>query len=171
MTRAQTQSKPRSQQPLDVDSEDLTHRRVQTEAFLTFSRVHRLIEQRVAGLFVDEGLNDVTPQQGNALMVLFQEKRPLTAAVLAERMGLSEVTVGRFVKALTTAGWVNREPDPDDARARLISPTRKAYRALPRFIRVSNALLTRAFEGFSPAQLRRVIATGERLQENLRDTP
>ena len=140
---------------------------MQTEAFLTFSRVHRLIEQRVAGLFVEAGLTDVTPQQGNALMVLFQEKRPLTARALAEHMGLSEVTVGRFVKALERAGWVVREPDPDDGRALLIRPTRKAYRALPRFIQVSNALLDRAFAGFSEAQVKRVIATGNRLQENL----
>jgi hypothetical protein len=39
---------------------------------------------------------------------------------------------------------------------------------LPRFIQVSNALLDRAFEGFSQTQVRRVIATGNRLQENLR---
>lgn len=146
--------------------DDLTRRRLQTEAFLTFARVHRLIEHRVAALFVDEGL-DVTPQQGNALMVLFQEKRPLTARALADLMSVSEVTVGRFVKALERDGWVTREEDPNDARARLLQPTRKAYRALPRFIRVSNALLDRAFVDFSEADVRRVVATGERIRTNL----
>ena len=149
-------------------TDDLHRRRLQTEAFLTFARVHRLIENHVAALFQDEGL-DVTPQQGNALMVLFQEKRPLTARALADLMAVSEPTVGRFVKALEADGWLEREPHPDDARAWLLRPTRKAYRALPRFIRVSNTLLDRAFTDFSEADVRRVVATGERIRENLRE--
>jgi DNA-binding MarR family transcriptional regulator len=84
-------------------------------------------------------------------------------------MSVSEVTVGRFVKALERDGWVTREADPDDGRAWLLRPTRKAYRALPRFIRVSNALLDRAFADFSEAEVNRVVATGERIRENLRD--
>jgi DNA-binding MarR family transcriptional regulator len=151
-----------------VEAADLERRRLQTEAFLTFARVHRIIEQGVAALFAEEGL-DVTPQQGNALMVLFQEKRPLTARALADLMSVSEPTVGRFVKALERDGWVTRQADPDDARARLLRPTRKAYRALPRFIRVSNALLDRAFAGFCEADVRRVVATGERIRANLRE--
>jgi DNA-binding MarR family transcriptional regulator len=157
-----------AEQRAEADADELARRRLQTEAFLTFARVHRLIEQRVAALFVQEGL-DVTPQQGNALMVLFQEKRSLTARALADLMSVSEVTVGRFVKALERDGWVKREAHPDDARARLLRPTRKAYRALPRFIRVSNALLDRAFATFSEPEVRRVVATGERVRENLRE--
>lgn len=82
-------------------------------------------------------------------------------------MGLSQVTVGRFVKALESAGWVRREPDPADQRALLIRPTPKAYQHLPRFIAVSNTMLDAAFAGFSPGDVVRVARTTERLRTNL----
>ncbi|MCA9709578.1 MAG: MarR family transcriptional regulator, partial [Myxococcales bacterium] len=120
---------------------DLELRRLQTEAYLNLGRIHRALERCVAALFVREGLADVTPQQAAVLMELFQARQPLTARELARRQALSQPTVGRFVRALEEQGWVTREADPADARAILIRPTRKARRALPRFIAVSNTLL------------------------------
>lgn len=100
-------------------------------------------------------------------MILFQERAPMTARQLAARMGLSQVTVGRFVKALHAAGWISRKPCPDDARAVLLSPTAKAMRALPRFIHVSNTLFDRAFADLGDTTIRRIAATTERLRRNL----
>ena len=142
----------------------LAARRQQAETFLNFARLNRMLDRMIGELFVQEGLTDVTPAQANALMILFQERGPLTARDLAERMGLSQVTVGRFVKALTAGGWVSRQADPSDARAMLVLPTRKAVRALPRFIRVSNSLLDRAFAGFGEAAVQRIAGTTERLR-------
>lgn len=142
-------------------------RRLQTEAYLNFGRIHRALERCIASLFVREGLADVTPQQSAVLMVLFQARRPLTARELAEHQGVSQPTVGRFVKALEQQGWVTREADPNDARAILIRPTRKARRALPRFIAVSNAMLDVAFEDVPEATMRRIARSTARLRENL----
>jgi DNA-binding MarR family transcriptional regulator len=148
-------------------SAELEMRRRQAEAYLDLTRIHREIEARAAELLHEHDLRDVTPAQAGALMILFQERKPLRARELAARLGLSEVTVGRFVHALHGTGWVHREPDPDDSRAILIAPTPKAYRALPRFIAVSNALLDQAFEGFTPAEIERVAQTTERLRRNI----
>lgn len=142
-------------------------RRLQTEAFLNFGRLHRALDGCIGTLFAREGLEGITPAQAALLMVLFQARRPLTARELAEHQGLSQPTIGRFVKALQAEGWVSREADPADARAFLIRPTRKARRLLPRFIAVSNAMLDRAFEGFSVNAIRRVASTTRRLRENL----
>lgn len=150
-----------------VPGEAIEQRRLQADTFLIFARLHRYLERAIGERFTSEGLSEVTPAQANLLMILFQERAPLTARALAERMGLSQVTVGRFVHALEAADWVSREPDPDDARARLIRPTRKAMRALPRFIRVSNELLDAAFAGFDGAAIRRIARTTERLRRNL----
>ena len=49
----------------------------------------------------------------------------------------------------------------------LVRPTRKAYRALPRFIAVSNALLDEAFAGFTPAEVGHIAAATERLRRNI----
>jgi DNA-binding MarR family transcriptional regulator len=99
--------------------------------------------------------------------VLFQAKRPLRARELANLLALSEVTVGRFVHALHEAGWVRRDPDPADSRAVLVAPTPKAYRALPRFIAVSNALLDEAFDGFTAGEIADIAGTTERLRKNI----
>jgi len=150
--------------PLD---EELAARRVQAETFLNFAQLSRTVDRLIAELFEREGLSDVTPAQGGALMILFQERAAMTARQLAERMGLSQVTVGRFVKALHAGGWISRDADPNDARAILLRPTRKAMRALPRFIRVSNQLFDHAFEGLSEGTIRRIFATTVRLRKNL----
>ena len=146
---------------------ELALRRKQADAYLDLTRIHRDIERRVAELLVRERLHDVTPAQANVLMLLFQAKVPMTARALAEQMALSEVTVGRFIKALTAAGWTDRRADPADSRRMLVRPTRKAYRALPRFIAVSNALLDEAFAGFTPAEVGHIAAATERLRRNI----
>ena len=148
----------------------LVERRRQSDAFLAFARIQRLVDAHVGRLLSEEGLRDVTSQQANLLMVLVQAKHPMMARQLAGAMGLSEVTVGRFVKSLDAAGWVTRVPHPDDSRARLIAPTKRAYRRLPQFISVSNRLLDRAFEGFSEAEIRRISATTGRILQNLADS-
>lgn len=146
---------------------DLEHRRLQADAFLSFSRILRRVERRVAELLAEEQLADVTPAQANLLMVLFQARAPLNARQLADALSLSQVTVGRFLQALSRGGWVERRPDPADSRAMLVRPTKKAFAALPRFIAVSNTLLDEAFAGFGPATVRRIGKTTERLLANL----
>lgn len=142
-------------------------RREQTEAYLNFGRIHRALERCIGTLFEREGLSDITPPQSALLMVLFQARRPLTARELADHQGVTQPTIGRLVRALQEQGWVTRDSDPDDARAILIRPTRKARRALPRFIAVSNVLLDHAFADFTEVAVRRIARTTCRLRENL----
>lgn len=143
---------------------DIAQRRKQADAALELSRINRVMERRVQQLLAHEKLEDVTPAQASAMMILFQEKSPMTARQLARQMNLAEVTVGRFVRALEGAGWVTREPDPKDTRAILIAPSKKAYRAFPRFLKVSNALLDVAFAGFTKKE----VETLGRLVERVR---
>src|SRR5690606_18854916 len=100
IVRTSPMPSPPAQRRSGLPPEVLRLRRVQADAFLALTRIQRAIEQRLSVLFEAEGLSDVTPAQANALMILFQERRPLTARVLAGHMALSEVTVGRFVRAL-----------------------------------------------------------------------
>ena len=145
---------------------DIVQRRRQADAALELSRINREMERRVQRLLEHERLRDVTPAQANAMMILFQEKAPLTARQLARQMNLSEVTVGRFVRALEGAGWVTREADPRDTRAILIRPSKKAYRAFPRFLEVSNALLDVAFAGFTKKEVEALGRLVERVRLN-----
>jgi DNA-binding MarR family transcriptional regulator len=149
--------------------QDLKKRRVQTDTFLEFARLTAIQHHRLRELFARAELGEITPQQSRALMVLFQARQPLTARELSRRMGCSEVTVSRFVKALVQAEWVERTPDPNDGRAYLLIPTAKAREALPRFVGVSNALLDQIFAGFSEAELAALESAMDRIRKNLED--
>jgi DNA-binding MarR family transcriptional regulator len=146
---------------------DIAHRRKQADTALELSRINREMERRVQQLLEHEKLADVTPAQANAMMILFQEKAPMTARQLARQMNLSEVTVGRFVRALERAGWLEREADPKDTRAILVEPSAKAYRAFPRFLNVSNALLDVAFAGFTRQEVEALGKLVERVRMNV----
>lgn len=144
-------------------------RRVQADAYLNLYRIHRHIERKVAALLEEMGFRDVTPAQVNVLTLLYQAKRPMTARELAAEMALSEVTVGRFVRALEKGKWVSREVDPADNRAILIRPTRKAYGALPKLIALSNTMLDVAFDGFKATEVRRIAQGVDHVRRNLED--
>ena len=149
---------------------ELARRRLQTAAFLDLARIIRAMDRSVEDQFARSGLVDITPAQANALMVLFEEREALTARRLAEALSLSEVTVGRFLRALEANGWVARQRDPSDSRAILVSPTAKARENLPRFIHVTNALMDQAFGDLDPDQLAALLAGIRHVRHNL-DAP
>lgn len=155
----------------EAGSVNLELRRQQTQALVDLGRIVRAAERKVEGWLAEQGLDGVTPAQANALLVLFDARRPLRQAELARALSLSEVTVGRFVRALEDGGWVERTRDPDDARANLLAPTAKARDALPRFIAVSNRLLDHAFAGLDAAAIARVARCIAAVRDNLDPDP
>ncbi len=146
---------------------DLPLRRAQTQALIDLVRIRHSSEARVDELIGEAELERVTPAQANALMVLFNAREPITAATLADELALSEVTVGRFVRAMEEAGWLERRPHPNDSRAFLLAPTQKARDALPRFIQVTNRLLDTAFAGFTREEIEARSRYLTRLRANL----
>jgi MarR family transcriptional regulator, transcriptional regulator for hemolysin len=147
--------------------QDLSLRVLQTETFLEFARLAAIQHQRLRELFERAELGEITPQQSRSLMVLFQAREPLTARELSRRMGCSEVTISRFVRALSKAGWVERRQDPKDKRAYLLTATAKAREAFPRFIHVSNELLDEIFSGFEREEIEQLARVVGRIRSNL----
>jgi MarR family transcriptional regulator for hemolysin len=146
---------------------DLRLRRRQVAAWIGLASIHRKMEARAVSLFKENGLLDITPSQSTVLMILFERREPMTARALAKALGLSEVTVGRFIRNLLKAGWVRRQKDPADARALLLSPTEKAYGTLPTFIAMSNAQLDQAFGGFSSKEVKTMVDLVTQIRDNL----
>ena len=146
---------------------DLRLRRLQAGSVLSLNRVIRRTEQRVSERLKDEGLTDITPAQANAMMVLFQAKTPRTASQVAGALGVSEVTVARFVRSLEAGAWVERSRSLKDGRAWLLRPTQKAFDALPNFISVSNAMMDETYAGFSIEEIELLLSIIERVRANL----
>lgn len=147
--------------------EEIAWRRVQTEAMVAFSRVHQQILRRSAHRLDDAGLGGLTPARANALIVLFNARRPINARELARELAISEVTVSRFIRKMEEDGWVERAPDPDDGRAMLLQPTKHARSLFPQLVGVSNAVLDDVFGGFSTDELTALMRAIHRVQDNL----
>lgn len=83
-------------------------------------RVHKLIHQARSRAWAKEP----TGLEGAAYGVLFQlQAGPRRTSALADCLFQDISTVSRQAAALTTAGLVERVPDPDDGRAHLLTLT------------------------------------------------
>ncbi len=138
-----------------------------TEALLAIGALDRQGSRLTAAWFDELGIEGVTPAQANALVVIFEARGPTTAKAVAERLSVSEVTVGRFIAALEREGWIDRVRSDTDRRAWLLVPTPKAYDTLPRFIEVSNRIIDTAFAGIPQRNVDSFIRTLGRVSENL----
>jgi DNA-binding MarR family transcriptional regulator len=86
--------------------------------------------------FVDElrrdlegrGFDDLGRTDGYVFRAL--DRRPMTVSTLAGRLGITKQAAAQVIDDMECRGYIAREPDPDDARARLVTLTPKAVAAL-----------------------------------------
>lgn len=86
--------------------------------------VARLYRAEVDRRISEAGL-DLTPAAARTL-VHVERNRPLRQMVLAERMGVEAMTMSGHLDQLEKRGLIQRLPDPDDRRAKLIDLTEAA---------------------------------------------
>ncbi len=79
---------------------------------------YRAMENRVFQAIADAGFTDLTSAQARLLQRIGPRGTRLTS--LAEQAQVTKQTAGFLVDQLAAAGYVERTPDPSDARARLI---------------------------------------------------
>ncbi|GAA1857548.1 MarR family winged helix-turn-helix transcriptional regulator [Asanoa iriomotensis] len=88
------------------------------------ARVQREIFARAA----EQGFDDVRPRHGAVLAYLDEEG--IRPGELARLAGRNKQTMGAIIDELERLGYVRREPDPADRRARLIVPTERGLRVM-----------------------------------------
>ena len=69
----------------------------------------------------DAGYRDLRPRHG--MVIAYLDERGSRATELAALSGRHKQLVGRTVDELEALGYVKREPDPADRRAKLVVPT------------------------------------------------
>jgi DNA-binding MarR family transcriptional regulator len=79
---------------------------------------YRALEDRVLSDLVSAGFDDITVAQARVFARIGPEGTRVTE--LAEQARVTKQTAGFLVDQLERAGYVRREPDPTDARARLV---------------------------------------------------
>jgi DNA-binding MarR family transcriptional regulator len=84
----------------------------------------------LAEAFRARGHGDVRPSYGSVLVPLF-EQDGLRMGELAARSHLAKQTMTTMVRVVEGAGFVERRPDPEDARATRVHLTRRGHRLRP----------------------------------------
>jgi DNA-binding MarR family transcriptional regulator len=85
----------------------------------------RTFESRLLERLNDAGYDEATPGHLAALRHLDPEG--LQISRLAEDAGVSRQAMSEMVRELMTRGWVKKERDPDDGRAKLITYTDEGH--------------------------------------------
>ena len=89
---------------------------------------YRALENRVFAALAEAGY-DITPAQARVFQRIGTDGTRLTE--LAEQAQVTKQTAGFLVDQLERAGYVQRTPDPSDARARLVRISERGRRAIP----------------------------------------
>jgi DNA-binding MarR family transcriptional regulator len=82
---------------------------------------YRSMEQRIFAALAEAGYGDITVAQSRVAARIAPEGTRLTE--LAEQAQVTKQTAGFLVDQLERTGYVQRVPDPADARARLVRLT------------------------------------------------
>lgn len=90
---------------------------------------YRAMERRVLHAVHAAGFADVTPAQARVFQRIGPRGTRLTD--LAEQALITKQSAGALVDQLERAGYVERVPDPTDARARLVRVAARGERVLP----------------------------------------
>lgn len=119
---------------------------------------YRAMETRVMDAVLAAGFDDVTIAQARMFARIGPDGTRLTD--LAEQAQVTKQTAGFLVNQLERGGYVQREPDPGDGRARLVRITPKGQAAVAA-ARAAEAAVeaewTRHLGGNVTAQLRRAL--------------
>jgi DNA-binding MarR family transcriptional regulator len=118
----------------------------ETIAFLVGDAA-RLFRQRFEDALAAAGL-DITAGEARTL---YHAAKGAGArqAVLAERMNIEPMTLVNFLDRLESRGWIVREPDPGDRRAKIVRVTAAARPLVERVDEVAAGVRARACAGLS----------------------
>ena len=122
----------------------------------------RLMVEELAERLRAAGFDDMSAAHHPVFENIDRDGTRLT--VLAARTGMTHQSMGELVAALQRRGYVDRRPDPADARARLVVLTPKGRRAVRRALVEIAAIEASWQERFERAgydvELRAVLAGG-----------
>jgi DNA-binding MarR family transcriptional regulator len=87
------------------------------------SRLLFSLQEELFAKLAAAGYDDLHPRHGAVLAYLDEDG--IRATELAQLTGRHKQIIGRMVDELEELGYVERRPDPEDRRAKLIFPTKR----------------------------------------------
>jgi DNA-binding MarR family transcriptional regulator len=114
----------------------------------------------------EEGFDDIAPRHGVVLAYLRTEG--VRATDLARRSGQLKQVVGAIVDDLERLGYVAREPDPADRRAKLIVPTNRGLRQMATATAIMADIMTRHADNLGAEEFERFMTDFRTVVEHQR---
>jgi DNA-binding MarR family transcriptional regulator len=133
-------------------------------------RLHSAAIHLLRGVRREDAAAGLPPAQLSALSVLVFGG-PVSLGRLAEAEQVRSPTMSRIVTSLERAGFVTREPHPDDARSILIAATPAGHDLLVAGRRRRVGLLESRLRELSPDELAALRAAADALERVSRGTP
>lgn len=121
--------------------------------------MRRFFDRRVSSL-------GLTSAQWKMILRLAREPG-LKQVELADRLDIEPITAGRTIDRLEEAGYVERQPDPDDRRAWRLFLTAKAEPLVAKLRALAEQLTGEAFEGFEAGEITTLRANLARIRDNI----
>lgn len=117
--------------------------------------VARLIRAEMDRRITEAGLG-LTPAEGRTLSHAARAGT-VRQNVLADRMGVEAMTLSAALDRLETQGLIERQPDPTDRRAKLVTVTEQAADMLERLGQISAVLRADASRDMAPDDWNRLL--------------
>ncbi len=109
---------------------------------------------------------DLTRSQWWVLNHLFRHDG-IRQSELADILEIERAALGRLIDRLEANGWVRREPDPDDRRAKQVYLTEEVAPIVSRMRRIASELRIDATQGLSPEQQTQFVDVLLKIKSNL----
>jgi DNA-binding MarR family transcriptional regulator len=87
------------------------------------SRLDLIVQEELFARLAEQGHAELHPRHGAVLAYLDEDG--IRASELARLTARHKQVVGRLVDELEALGYIERRPDPEDRRAKLIVPTKR----------------------------------------------
>jgi MarR family transcriptional regulator for hemolysin len=98
-----------------------------------------------------------------------QRHEGINQSGLAEILEIESITLGRLIDRMEEAGWVERRPDRNDRRARLLYMTDKVAPMMQRMHALAEETRNEALSGLSPVERDALLDQLRRVRANLSD--
>ena len=100
-------------------------------------------------------------------MIRLSRREGCSQTELASELGIQKPTLGKLVERLEAKGWVERRPDPADARTKRLYLTGAAAPILDEMYAQADDVLEGIFDGLTGEDAARLNAALTRIKDNL----
>ena len=112
------------------------------------SKVREQVNRFIVNEMLKHGIQGIVTSHGDIIFALFNKRR-LTMAEIAEKIGRDKSTVTALVDKLVRIGYVTKERDTEDTRVVYVTLTQKGKELKPIFDTISKETLEVFYSGIS----------------------